>query len=111
MPFNRFEVIRLSLKENFSVGNIPGGRKHEYTKQTPQLTVKHFYFAQMEESSYVRSHEQVAPPGVAWMFTSQCDGLCSSQSSVCGTFQERHLADWSIDGSKVLVRQTHGEIF
>ena len=111
MPFNRFEVIRLSLKENFSVGNVPAGCKHEYTKQTPQLTVKHFYFAEMEESSYVRSHEQVAPPGVAWMFTSQCDGLCSSQSSVCGTFQERHLADWSIDGSKVLVRQTHGEIY
>ena len=49
-------------------------------KQCPHLTSNtslRNYFAQMEESSYVRSHEQVAPPGVAWMFTSQTDGLCS----------------------------------
>ena len=86
MPFNRFDIIRWSLKENVLVENVPAGSKHEQTKQTLQLTVKHFYFAQMEETIYICSYEQVAPPGVAWVFISQCDGLCSSQSSECGTF-------------------------
>ena len=74
-----------------------------------QLTVKHFYFVQMEISVHIRCHEQETSPSVLLYVAAYIDSAHISHGAVCGTHREWPV-QWSATTCQVVVRQTNREV-